>query len=541
MDEWLDLGELVERVQELMDIGLYDDAQELLVDYEDTYGSYWEIPFLRARILIELGKPGESISWFQQSLKIDEHNPDSLLGLFYAYSQTGNTPRGAPFLLKAAEIEPDGEPVLSALIWYYTELSDYDKALGFFAIAKALPPENPETWRNAGIAYQRLGKNSHAEECLRNAMELSPDGDEERDMLADQYVMTGKTADAVGLYQDLLSRSPRNVRALSRLAFSLVQDERAAEAEKTAQTTIEYYPNSTTGYVDLAFVYLSSGKSAEALETAEKALVISPIDSEVMRVKGIALSEIGRDGESTAAFRKALDLDPENSEIKRDFYHHLRHTGAIDEMERLAHEVIHEEQPYCVEDCWFLADYYREKNNNLKAFQYLRRALRFMPGERELMPPLIDIMIENNHLLYSAGFLFKYVKKTGWNDTMNNFARHTRLKGKLAQESIRFLRFYSERGAGYNAYIFVLYFRKAFVWGGALLFLPLTAILISLFSWWSLGLVAGLYGLGYLVMQFAVRRVTHVGKITLPKAKLQETVPTQEHLPPTTGPEGMAI
>ena len=528
MSEWLDAGELVERVQEFMDIGLYDDARELLTDYEQAYPSNWEIPFLRARICIEQGMAQESIPWFEKSLTLEENNPDSLLGLFYAYSQLNRLAAGAPYLLQAAEKEPDGEPVLSALIWYYTEISDLPKALSCFEHARTLPPEHAETWRNAAVVFQRMGEHERAGACLEQALELAPDGDEERDMLADHYISSGRAAEAVGLYQEYLKRSPRNIKALSRLAFSLVQDDRPTEAAQTARATIEYYPNATTGYVDLAYVFLSTNEPTKALEATGKALSIAPLDSETLRVRAIALSEMEQDGEAEEAFERALQIDPHNPEIQRDYYHHLRAMGKTAEMEKIAHTVIEAEQPYCVEDCWFLADYYREKGETLKAFRYLRRALRYVPGERELFPPLIDIMLERSHLLYSATFLLHYVKRSGWNDTMNAFARHKRLKGKMAQESLRFLRYCSEKGSAYNSYIFILYFQKAFRIGALILIPPLLWLLATLFSWWGILVTVALYAAGYLAMHLVVRRIVHHDNALL---ELPST-PAGEHPPP---------
>ena len=123
-------------------------------------------------------------------------------------------------------------------------------------------------------------------------------------------------------------------------------------------------------------------------------------------------------------------------------------------MEKVVHRVIKLEFPYCVEDYWFLTDYYREAGNNLKAFHYLHKAYKSMPSESELIPPMVDILLEQGHTSYAIPFLIRYVAASGWNDTLNEFARNRRFKGKWAQEGIRFLRFQGQRPKEFRHYLF---------------------------------------------------------------------------------------
>jgi tetratricopeptide (TPR) repeat protein len=264
------------------------------------------------------------------------------------------------------------------------------------------------------------------------------------------------------------------VRALSRLVFSLLQAEQTDEAESIAKETIRLYPNSTAGYVDLAYVCLNANRSQEALDTALKALEISPIDAEAYRVKAIVHSNRGDTSGADQAFDTALQLDPTNPEIIRDYYHHLRETGRYDQMERRVQQVIDMEHPYCIEDYWFLADHYRGQGKNLRAFHYLHKAHKSMPGDRELIAPLVDIMLDEGHASYSIPYLLGYIDRMGWDETMNDLARHRRLRGGKAQETMRLLRFLADRGPGFRSYIFARYFRR-FLLMSLVLLVPLLA------------------------------------------------------------------
>jgi tetratricopeptide (TPR) repeat protein len=480
MDEWLELSDLVERIQELLDLGLFDEAHSLLDSYAMLYGDEWEIYYLYSRIYLEQNQPKDAIPYLHKSLKFDKKNPDVLLGLFYACSQLSQFKKAARYLLRAEKYNPDNEPVLSALIWYYTETNRFDQAIGYFEKAMTLGTDNPETFRNAGLAYERIGQNDNAEHCFKTALQLNPQFDEVRDLLADHYIFRGEIQKSISLYQDYLRESPRNVRTLSRLVFCLSQNNQMEDALALAQETIRLYPNSPVGYVDIAYVYLNSGRIDLALSSASRALDVSPIDAEALRVKAIAYSEKGDNAEAARAFAAALSHDPQNAEIMRDYYHHLRTVEDFTKMEKLVFAVIKLERPYCIEDYWFLADYYREKGENLRAFHFLHKAYETMPGEKELIPPMVDIMLDAGHVRYSVPFLMRYVENNGWNEVMNQFSRHKRLKNKWSREGVRFLRFYGQKPSEFRKYLFLVYFEKFLMLSLALIF-PLCAVFFYFF------------------------------------------------------------
>ena len=206
--------------------------------------------------------------------------------------------------------------------------------------------------------------------------------------------MLDQSAKAVALYQQALKFSPRNIRILSRLVFCHSQADQNDQAASLARETIRLYPNSPIGYVDLAYVFLNTDEFDKAIEYAEKALDISPIEPEAFRVKAIAYSEKKEFQLAQDTFESAISMDNENAEIIRDYYHHLRSADKFEEMEKWVQTAIKLEHPYCMEDYWFLADFFREKGQNLKVFHYLHKAYKSMPGEKELIPPMIDILLE---------------------------------------------------------------------------------------------------------------------------------------------------
>lgn len=454
MDEWLDLDDLIDKTEELIDFGLYEEALATLDKYASIYTESWEICAIYGRIYTDQDNPSEAIMHLRRGLELNKNNPDCLLGLFYSHTMMHEMEQGGKYLLRAEKHHPDNEMVQTALIWYYTETNELSKAIAMFEKLQKNGVVNQEAFRNAAIAYQRNGMYENAEHCFKIALEINPGFDEVRDLLADLYMFIDQDDKAISLYQDALKKSPRNIRILSRLIFCFTQSNDFEQATTLAKESIKLYPNSPVGYIDLSYIYLNSDKPEMAVEYADKAHDVSPFDAEAYRIKGIAWSEIGNWEKGREAFQKALEIDPDNSEIMRDYYHHLRSEGDRAAMEAMVQQVIKIEYPYCLEEYWFLADYYEENGQDLKSFHFLNKAYKSMPAEKELIPPMIDIMLERGHTTSSIPFIMHYVSQSGWNETMNDFARHQRFKGKWAQESLRFLQFQGQRPGAFRTFLF---------------------------------------------------------------------------------------
>lgn len=463
MAEWIDFSGLIEKAQDLIDLGLYDEAKKLLDRHEETFSGECELYYLYSRCFAEQNRPGEAIHWLHKGLRLDPENIDCLVGLFYAHAMMDRMQRAKACLLRAAECHPGHELVLSAQIWYYTETNDLNAAIACFERLRGHGIDNPENFRNAGIAYERLGSYDKAAECFRTALELYPEYDEARELLADLYIASGNSGKAIGLYRQALETSPNNIRYLSRLAFCLAENNEQEKARETAEKSIRLYPNSPMGHIDLAYLHLNVGAFDKALAAADKALDIAPLDAESLRVKAVILSEKGDGTGAETAFEKALSLDPDNNEILRDYYHHFRRSGDYGKMEETAARVIARDDPSCAEDYWFLADYCRERGQFLRAFQYLRKVYRIRPGEQDFLSMAADILIARGHIGFSLRFLKRYVELAGWNDVMNRIATYPQLRKGRAREALQFFRFCSSTAVEYRRYLFAEYFRRAAV------------------------------------------------------------------------------
>ncbi|MCU0608451.1 MAG: tetratricopeptide repeat protein [Chitinispirillaceae bacterium] len=492
MNEWLDYSEFIEKAQELIDLGLHDEAKSLLDQYSSAFAGEWEPYFLYSRIFADQNRPLDVIPCLHKGLQLEPVNVDCLVGLFYAYAMMNRMDQAGRYLLRAEKYHPDNELVLSALIWFHSETGSLPRAISYFERLRSSGTTNPETLRNAGVAYDRAGQSDKAIECFTRALEMHPADDEVRELLSELLISLGKADEALALYHQALAISPNNIRHRSRIVYVLSRNNQTDKAAETARETILLYPNSPIGYIDLAYVYLNTGEPGKAMEEAERAQSVAPLDAEGFRVKAIIYSDKGEDALAEEAFTAAIGLDRNNPEILRDYYTHLRKTGRYPEMEEVVSRVITLEGGASVEDYWFLADFHREQKDDLKAMHYLHLGFRMRPGEYDLLPPIIDILIEHGHKRFAMRFLRFYARQTGWNEMMDHFAHHPQLQNRTAQEELRFLRYTYGNKAAFDRYLFGYYFRKALRYSLAIIFAVASFPVYVLFGKTGLACLAGL-------------------------------------------------
>ncbi len=476
MQDWYDGEELTERVQDLLDMSFYDEALELLDSYGMHHEDPWEIHFLYSRVYSEQNLPQKALEHLKECMKLDNENPDSLLAMFYVYAQMGDIVKGGKYLERARKKQPDHELILNALLWFYVETSDFFETINVFEQHHSKLEYNPESLRNAGIAYEHLGNYDKALLCFKTSQELQPDNEETIDLLADHFLLRGDAEKCVEIYRDFLKKSPKNIKAMSRLVFCLSQCGRIEEGEEAAKEIIKTYPNSPVGYVDYSYLFFNTGRVEEAVKMADQALDVSPIDAEAIRVKAIAASEMGDTRIANELFERSISYSPENPEIRRDYYNFLKSTGRYSEMEKEVLKVIKQETPNCMEDYWFLAEHFREVGDHRKSFKYLLKAFRNMPGEKELIPPMVEILFEMQHFSFTVPIMKNYLESRGWDNIMSELSTHTKLRGKWSQEGMRFLQFYGQKPTEYRKYAFLIYVRKAMIISMVLIFTSLLLI-----------------------------------------------------------------
>ena len=109
---------------------------------------------------------------------------------------------------RALAINPDGWSSMWALGKIHQRLGDQEAALGWFAKAHTLKPEQPDVAREAGIAALDLGRASEALALCRAAVACSPDDPGLVCNLALAHCLAGDDAEAARCVAEAAERDP---------------------------------------------------------------------------------------------------------------------------------------------------------------------------------------------------------------------------------------------------------------------------------------------------------------------------------------------
>lgn len=169
-------------------------------------------------------------------------------------------------------------------------LASFERAEREYVATQLAAAERPESHLNLGLHYQRLGRETEAEDAYRTALRLAPAFTPAAVNLADLRRTQGRDGDAEGILREALKRTPQSPTARHALGLTLVRLGRHGEALSELRLATEYAPDSPRYAYVYAVALESLGRPDEALELLRRTHQSHPRDLDVLR----ALEAIAR-------------------------------------------------------------------------------------------------------------------------------------------------------------------------------------------------------------------------------------------------------
>jgi len=195
----------------------------------------------------------------------------------------------------------------------YHELGDFDRALGTFARARALSPDN------SSVAIYELGVLVSArrfDEALERSQALLAErpGDPRVTRLrAEALRETGRRDEAVKLLQDAVDARPDEVTAHLALSELHAASQRYDEASRVLEVAGKRFPADLTVRFQRASVLERAGRFADAERVFREVLAQDPLYAPALNYLGYMLADRGeRLDESVALIKRALAVEPYN-------------------------------------------------------------------------------------------------------------------------------------------------------------------------------------------------------------------------------------
>ncbi len=178
------------KIESLLHLDRYEEAEKIIkstleqeLSVNDLYIFITETAFL----LNDVDRFDRAIFFLEESMKIDEGNPDALIDLSYAYEMKGDFDKAIENNNKLLDIDPysfDGWVNIGKL---YSMSSENDKAIDAFDFALTINENDPSVLKMKALS---LYLNDNVEEAIRifeQCLEQAPNDESVYDSLLEAY------------------------------------------------------------------------------------------------------------------------------------------------------------------------------------------------------------------------------------------------------------------------------------------------------------------------------------------------------------------
>jgi len=228
---------------------------------------------------IQVGYWRDSITLYDHTLKVTDHNYLIQDNRGLVYDKLGNYRQAIADYNKAIEINPEyaqaynNRGVAYARLGYPKQaISDYDSAI-------EINPKNAEVYSNRGIAYGKQGHHKRAIEDFGRAIEINP-------QYADAYFNRCVAQDKLGNH------------------IQAIQD---------CDRAIEIHPAHVEAYFNRGVAYGELGNHRKAIEDFNRVIDLDPEDRRAYFNRAVSFGELGDSGQAIRDLKTAARLDNEDA------------------------------------------------------------------------------------------------------------------------------------------------------------------------------------------------------------------------------------
>jgi protein O-GlcNAc transferase len=249
--------------------------------------------------LAHQGRIDQSISAFQQVLKIDPQNVDGHYNLGFLYLGQGKLKNAIKSCQRAIAIKPDHFDAHNTL----------------------------------GNALQACEQLDDAVVCFEQVVGLRPGYAPAHYNLGNALRQTGRLDDAVTSYRKAISLQSDHAGAHGNLGLALQQLGLLDAAVESFQAALDFNPNIAELHSNFGIALHNQGRLDDAIASFHKALDINPDFAEAHCNLGVSLTLQGRVPDAVDCFKMAITLKPDCTEALVQFIHQSKQIGRWHELE----------------------------------------------------------------------------------------------------------------------------------------------------------------------------------------------------------------
>ncbi len=238
--------------------------------------------------LRDLGKSGEALECFRESLTLDAGYADGQLNLGLALADVGDLTQSEAVLTRALTVLPNPSPTTTAV-----------------------DPRYLQAVNGYGSVLRRQGRVEEMLALYRRVAGAAPKDANLWVHLGNVLYETHRLEEAASAYNTALSLDPVSVAALGNLGTVYSTLGKLDEAVHCQRAVIGIEPENPKHFVNLGAALKGKGLLGEAAAAYRRAIELKPDYDYAINNLGNLLREQGQLSESIACFRRAIEISPD--------------------------------------------------------------------------------------------------------------------------------------------------------------------------------------------------------------------------------------
>jgi putative PEP-CTERM system TPR-repeat lipoprotein len=292
----------------------YAKAEQLLRPVLDAFPDNATALALMAQAMHGQDKPNEEAQSLQKLVQLGNESPSIYWRLGAAQIASGDDPAGLENAAKALSLDPTFLPAAKTVVAYHAKRKDFDAAI---EAARAFVNGN-EAQAGAhtllGLALIDSGEIEEGKQALERARAISPDNPETYRNLAALAAMSGDNQSAKSLYQELLRYSSNDLQAMMSLAELERLEGREEEMSNLLQAAIAAHPEAGAPRIELAEYYLQAGSPERVASTFGDYSGTQEDRYLVLELLGKSQIALGNSRDAQGTFSQLVTLKPDYAE-----------------------------------------------------------------------------------------------------------------------------------------------------------------------------------------------------------------------------------
>ncbi len=260
---------------------------------------------------IQAGYWRDSITLYDHTLKVTDHNAIIYTNRGITYSKLGNFQQAIADFDRAMQINPG-----IAVAYYnrgaaYGQLGNFQQAVSDYNRAIEINPEYANAYNSRGVAYRKLGDLRQALSDYNRAIDIDPEHAEARNNRGVAQGALGNRGQAISDLDRAIEINPKYAEAFKNRG--VVHDELGdhRQAISDYDRAIEIDPEYAEAYTDRGAAYRQLGNLQQAISDFNRTIQINPGFAVAYYNRGIACGQLGDLQEAISDYNKAIEINAE--------------------------------------------------------------------------------------------------------------------------------------------------------------------------------------------------------------------------------------